>query len=58
MRSTEEIVIRLDMDGFRATRDLDDWKRQRYEYIVCHADHDENYQPLNLDVWQAIEQEM
>jgi len=52
----QEIVIRLDMDGFRATFNPDAWPPYS-EYRTCEVDHDEHDQPLNLDAWEAIERE-
>jgi hypothetical protein len=50
----QEIVIRLDNDGFRVTIDPEEFPPRR-EYRICEIDHDEHDEALNLDVWEGIE---
>lgn len=54
----DEIVIRLDIDGFRATINPDNWPNDRCEYRVVEPGRDESDTPLNIDVWAAIEREV
>jgi hypothetical protein len=54
-----EILIRCDMDGFRATFEPIPWSpvaalKAPTEYIVVEAVRDEQDIPQNLDVWEGV----
>ena len=51
----DEIVIQLNLDGFKATINPDDWPNARHEFRVVEVEKDEQDIPQNLDVWEGID---
>ena len=51
----QEVYLRIDMDGVSVTHEIN--QRVPDEYRFVEIDHDDEGNSLNVEVWEAVEQE-